>query len=106
MKLTKEERKILIEIFKSSSGLFLFTLHRQLNLSTKDLFISIENLKENGLILVNEDRVTLTKEGIDYSTKSPLKTKLDLATERLIKAEYQGKRIDINEFYIPRNFEK
>jgi len=106
MKLTNQERKILIETFKSSNGLFLFTLHRQLNISPKDLFISVDNLKTNGLLNVNEDRVTLTTKGIDYSTKTTLKIKTENTNQKLIKEDYQGKKININEFYIPRNFEK
>lgn len=106
MKLTNQERKILIEIFKSSNGLFLFTLHRQLNISPKDLFHSVENLKSNGLLNVNEDRVTLTKKGVDYSTKTTLKIRTEITKLKLINEDYQGKRININEFYIPQNFEK
>lgn len=106
MKLTNQERRILIEIFNSSNGLFLFTLHRQLNISPKDLFISIENLKSNGLLDVNEDRVTLTSKGIDFSTKTKLKINTELTNSNPIKEDYLGKSIDINEFYIPRNFEK
>ena len=106
MKLTKQERQILIEIFKSSNGLFLFTLHRKLNLYPKELFTSIENLKNNGLLEINEDRATITREGIDSAIKTPLKTKEDGNNKRLIKEEYQGKRIKINEFYVPQNFER
>lgn len=106
MKLTIQESKILIETFKSSNGLFLFTLHRHLNFSPKDLFLSIENLKSEGLIDVNEDRVTLTKKGIDHSTRTTLKSKAEVASQIQIREDYQGARIDINEFYIPRNFQK
>lgn len=106
MKLTNQEKKILIEIFKASNGLFLFTLHRQLIISPKDLFLSVENLKSNGLIDVNEDRLTLTKKGVDYSTKTTLKIKTKETNQKTIKEDFIGKRININEFYIPRNFEK
>jgi hypothetical protein len=106
MKLTNQERKILIEIFKSSNGLFLFTLYRQLNISPKDLFLSVENLKTNGLLDVNEDRVTLTPKGFDYSTKTTLKIKSDMINPILMIEDYLGKRININEFYIPQKFEK
>jgi hypothetical protein len=106
MKLTKQERQILIDIFKSSNGLFIFTLHRQLNLSPKELFTALEKLKFNGLIDVTEDRVIITKTGIEYTVKTPLKTKVDDNKQRLIKENFLGKRIKINEFYIPQNFEK
>lgn len=106
MKLTRQERQILIEIFKSSNGLFIFTLHRQLSISPKELFISIENLKKNGLLEVSEDRAIITKEGIDYAAKTPLKIKNDANIERIVKEEFLGKTIEINEFYIPQNFEK
>lgn len=106
MKLTKQERQILIDIFKSSNGLFIFTLHRQLNLSPKELFAAIEKLKSNGLIDVTEDRAIITKTGVEYAVKTPLKTKIDDNKQRLIKENFLGKRININEFYIPQNFEK
>ena len=106
MKLTNQEKKILIEIFKSSNGLFLFTLYRQLNILPKDLFLSVENLKSNGLIDVIEDRVTLTTKGVEYSTKTTLNIKIEDTKQKLIKEDYLGKRININEFYIPQNFEK
>jgi hypothetical protein len=106
MKLTNQENKILIEIFKASNGLFLFTLHRQLNISPKDLFLSVENLKSYGLINVNDDRVTLTTKGVDYSTKTTLNIKTEKTNQKIIKEDFMGKIININEFYIPRNFEK
>lgn len=106
MKLTKQERLILVEIFKATNGLFLFTLHRQLNLSPKELFLSVENLKSNGLIEISEDRITITKEGKNYSVQTPLKIKLGVNSEKLIKEDFLGRRININDFYIPQNFEK
>lgn len=106
MKLSKQERLILVEIFKASNGLFLFTLHRQLKLSPKELFISVENLKSKGLIEISEDRITITKEGINYSVHTPLKIKSDTNNEKLIKEDFLGRRININEFYIPQYFEK
>ena len=106
IKLTKQERQILIDVFKSNNGLFIFTLHRQLNLSPKELFAAIERLKTTGLIDVTEDRATITKDGVEYAVKTPLKTKLDDNKQSLIKENFLGKRIDINEFYIPQNFEK
>lgn len=106
MKHTNLERKILNEIFKSSNGLFLFSLYKQLNITPKDLFISIENLKTNGLIDLNEDRVSITKEGIGYVVNTQLKLANNEDKQKLIKENFQGKRIKINEFYIPQNFEK
>lgn len=106
MKLTKHERQILIEIFKSINGLFLFSLHSKLNLSPKELFTAIESLKQNGLLDVNDDRVIITNEGVNYAARVPLKSKSDLQNKKLIKDEFLGKKININEFYIPQNFEK
>ncbi len=106
MKLTKQERQILIEIFKSINGLFLFSLHSKLNFSPKELFAAIENLKQNGLLDVVDDRVSITNEGVNYASRVPLKSKLDIQNKKLIKEEFLGKKININEFYIPQNFEK
>jgi predicted methyltransferase len=106
MKLAKQERQILIEIFKSINGLFLFSLHSKLELSPKELFSAIEILKQNGLLEVVDDRVTITNEGVNYAAKVPLKSKSDIHNVKLIKEEFLGKKININEFYIPQNFEK
>lgn len=106
MKLTKHERQILIEIFKSSNGLFIFTLHRQLNLAPKELFTAIEKLESHDLLYINEDRVIITKTGNEYAVKTTLKTIIDDDKQRVIKENFIGKRININEFYIPQNFEK
>lgn len=106
MKLTKQERQILVEIFKSSNGLFLFTLHRQLNLTPKDLFTAIENLKSNGFVEETEDRITITKEGIEFAVNTPLKNKRVENDKKIVMEDFRGKKINVNEFYIPQNFEK
>ena len=106
MKLTKQEKQILAEIFKSSNGLFLFTLHRQINISPKELFNAVENLKSNRLVEVIEDRAKITDEGRKSAVKVPLKNKLTKNNKRQIIEYVSGKKININEFYIPRNFEK
>lgn len=105
MKLTKLEKQILYEVFKSSNGLFIFSLHRQLNLTPKDLFVSIENLKTSGLIEVNEDRVSTTKDGIGYAVNTQLKTAQN-DNQKFKKENTVGRKIEINEFYIPQNYEK
>ncbi|MCH8490986.1 MAG: hypothetical protein LAT81_13800 [Oceanicaulis sp.] len=106
MKVLKQEKEILSELFKSSNGLFPFTLHRQLRLSPKELYTSIEHLKVNGLIEVIEDRVTLTKEGISFSVKNTLKSKVGGINQNFFKEDYLGRKLEINEFYIPQNFEE
>ncbi|MDP3927758.1 MAG: hypothetical protein Q8R57_01920 [Bacteroidota bacterium] len=106
IKLLKQERRILTDIFGSSNGLFIFTIHRQLNLSPNELFAAIEKLKSNGLIDVIDDRATLTKVGAEYAVKTSLKTKIGHKKQNLIKENFLGKRININEFYIPQKFEK
>lgn len=104
MKLTKLENKIIEELFRSSNGLFIFTLYRQLNLTPKDLFTAIENLKFNGLINEDGDRVTLTSDGSSFAVKGRLRDKI--STNKHLAKEFQGQKIDINEFYIPQNFMK
>ena len=105
MKLTKNEKNILTEIFKASNGLFLFSLYRQLNLSPKEIFIAVEKLKENKLIDISGDRVTITKEGVGYAVQNPLKIREEKTFTKKIDEDFIGRRIDINEFYIPQNFE-
>lgn len=106
MKLTKIERDILIEIFNSGNGLFLFSIHRQLGISPKDLFLAIENLKKNKLLEINEERVTITKEGVDFAINTPLKLGTEKLDKKITVEEFMGPKIKINEFYIPQNFQK
>lgn len=106
MKPTRQESKILKEIFKSSNGLYLFTLHRQLDISPKDLFLAIENLKANGLIEISEDRVSITKEGVVFAIKTPLKLREKNLDKKMTMEEFKGPTIKINDFYIPQNFQK
>ncbi len=106
MKLTSKEIKILIEVFRSSNGLFLFTLHSNLNLSPKELFSAVENLTRYGLLEVLEDRVSITGEGIAYSVNNSLTTSSIKSKINLTADEFKGRKIEINDFYIPQNFEK
>lgn len=106
MKYSKIDKQILSELFKASDGLYLFTLHRHLNLSPKELFNSVEKLKSSGFVEVSNDRVVITKDGVKYSTQMPLKLKKEIKIDKLIKEEFLGERININEFYIPYNYEK
>lgn len=104
MKLSKTEKTILLDLFKASNGLFLFTLHRQSNLSPKEIFIAIENLLANKLIELTDDRVTATKEGIDFVIKNTIRNKADNDKKNLFIENFKGQRIEINSFYIPQDF--
>lgn len=106
MKLSKNEKRILIDLFKSTESLFMFTLHKRLQLSPKELFEAIEKLKSSELITVSDNRLSITKEGVKFLVTSDLKQNNSTVNNKIILEDFLGPKIDINSFYIPKDFNK
>jgi hypothetical protein len=102
MSLTKTEKRLLVDMFKSAEGLFIFTLYKRFNLSPKELFIAIESLKKEGLINSENERLNITKLGIEFIVTNGLKPKGSSKKFVSIPLEFLGPKIGINEFYIPK----
>ncbi len=107
MKLNKLETKLLTDLFKSTEGLYIYTLYQRYNLSPKELFLAIETLKENNFAELDDIRISISKEGIAHAVNTNIR--LPLSTERFAKVplNFIGPKIEINQFYIPKiNIEK
>lgn len=102
MRLNKLEVRLLTDLFKSSEGLFIFTLYRRYNLSPKELFLAVNKLKENELIEFDDDRISITKQGIQYAVDSNFSKSNKSNRFEKIPENFLGPQISINEFYIPK----
>jgi len=102
MRLNKLEKRLLTDLFKSTEGLFIFTLYRRYNLSPKELFLAINKLKENRLIEIDDDRISITKQGIQFAVNSNFSKSNKSDRFSKIPENFIGPNISINEFYIPK----
>lgn len=106
MKLSNHERLILLLLIESVDGLMLFTLYRKLDLQPKDLFHAVKKLKELDFLIEQGDKLKLTENGINYSSRSSL-IKFDKESGRnKFNVDTLGKKLEINDFYIPLDFNK
>ena len=97
---------VLIRLFKASKGLYIRTLLSQYNLTDAKLFDLISSLKSKDYVRAGEDRVQITSIGMECVVAHPRKNERKTSDENMVPENFQGKKIAINEFYIPTKFEK
>jgi hypothetical protein len=105
MKVNVLEKRLLNEIFKSSEGLFVYTLYQRFKVSPGQLFQAIYNLSLLEYINSNDDRLTLTKKGVDFVSISHPNSRNARSKYEKIPVEFIGPKIEINQFYIPMLFD-
>lgn len=97
----KFERKILLDLFKSSNGLFAYTFFERYKVGPDEIASFIEDYESKGLIEFNENRLFITEKGKEELKK--VKSKV-ITKERKrfdIPQEFIGEYIEINKPYIP-----
>lgn len=94
-------KKLLQDLFRASDGLYIFTLYQRFNVSPKELYLTINELVEKKIILSDEDRLSLTSEGKEFVINSDISIKKAKNKSEKIPSEFLGRRIEINEFYLP-----
>lgn len=94
-------KRLLQDLFKSSDGLFIFTIYQRFNVSPKELFLLTKELTDKNLVKEDEGRLTLTAEGKDFVIKTDLTIKSTGNKYDKIPDKFLGRRIEINEFYLP-----
>lgn len=106
MKLSNIDKFVINDLFKATEGLFVFTLYSRYKVSPKELFESINKLETGGILIYSDDRISLTKEGVNFAIKRQKHFKED-AEEISDKAPdfSKGPKIEVNKFYIPLGFE-
>jgi predicted methyltransferase len=103
MKLKTLHIRILKNIFKSENGLFIFTLFQRLRVSPKDLFEGIVELVKAEFILEEKERISLTQKGKEYIINNKLASEINSNKFDKIPDAFIGRRIGINEFYLPKD---
>ena len=99
-------KKILLRIFKATSGLGFARLKSEFSLTDLQLEPILSSLEHLGFIIVTGQRVMISQKGVEYLVSHPEDKVKGNSDENCIPDRFHGKRIGINEFYIPLNFEK
>ena len=106
MELSDLELNVLTRLFKASKGLYIRTLLSHHNLTAAKFFDFLSSLKSKDYVRTDEDRVQITSLGIEYVVAHPKKNERKTSADNAIRENFKGKKIGINEFYIPIKFEK
>lgn len=107
MNTSNHEYKSLIEVFKASNGLTLKTLQKRANISQIESEEIAKSMTSKLYCTMLKNRLLITKTGVTHLKDSFFdESKNDTFIQKNIKEEFLGKQININEFYIPQNFEK
>jgi|ERR1035437_1941308 predicted methyltransferase len=101
MNLTYLNKRIVIELFKGSEGLYLFTLYQRLKATPKDLFNAINELIQEKIISKQGDRINLTSDGKEFVIKHKITVKGNSDKFQKISSNFLGRKISVNEFYLP-----
>jgi hypothetical protein len=102
MKINSNEKTLLKALFKSTEGLFIFTMYQKYNISPKDLFLAIENLSKLGYVSSLNGRLTLTMDGFNFVINNNLSFNKGKSKYDKVPNDFLGPRIEINQFYIPK----
>lgn len=97
--LKKYEIILLRDLFESVKGLYLFTFHSKYRLQPDELFHIVKKLKDKDLLTVEEGKLLITDKGKEEILKNNFKKSPE--REFNIPQYFLGKKIDINEPYVP-----
>lgn len=99
--MTKLEKLLIRDLYKSAEGLYVFTLYRRFNITPRELFQTISNLKERNLLTEIEMRINLTPAGKEFVLHHSIAVKGVDKFSSFPKG-ILGPKININEFYLPK----
>ncbi len=102
MRLNNLQKLMLNDLFKSTEGLYIYTLYNRYNSSPKELFLAIEVLTKMSLVKSDDERLTITTSGIEYAIKTYEVIKAKSNKLDGIQEKFSGPKIEINQFYIPK----
>ncbi len=105
MTLTNLAKRLLIDLFKASEGLFVFTLYHRYSISPKELFLAIKELQENNLITNENDRLSLTQKAKEFIITNKIFVQRRVNKFDTIPENFLGRSIAINQFYLPTSID-
>lgn len=102
MRLSNLQKMMLNDLFKSTEGLYIYTLYSRYNSSPKELYLAIEDLVNKTFIKSEDERLTITTAGIEFAVKTNELIKSKSNKLNNIQENFTGPKIEINQFYIPK----
>lgn len=105
MHLKDLEEKILLKLIITNAGASLYSLNKEYKVSVRLLIAAIQNLERCRYIERNEDIIKISKMGISYVFNKQINQKNETFASK-VPVVFLGKKININEFYIPEDFKK
>ena len=105
MHLKDLEEKILLKLIITNAGASLYSLNKEYKVSVRLLIAAIQNLERCRYIERNEDNIKISKMGISYVFNKQINQKNETIASK-VPVVFLGKKININEFYIPEDFKK
>lgn len=105
MHLKNLEEKILLKLIITNAGASLYSLNKEYKVSVRLLIAAIQNLEICRYLERNEDIIKISKMGISYVFNKKINQKNE-TTDSKVPVVFLGKKININEFYIPEDFKK
>lgn len=105
MHLKDLEEKILLKLIITNAGASLYSLNKEYKVSVRLLIAAIQNLESCRYLERNEDIIKISKMGISYVFNKKINQKNE-TTDSKVPVVFLGKKININEFYIPEDFKK
>ncbi len=97
----KFEHKILLDLFKSSNGLFAYTFFERYNVGPDEIASFIEKYESQELIKFKDNRLFLSEKGKEELKISKPKVFAKEKKGFNIPEDFKVNRIEINEPYLP-----
>jgi hypothetical protein len=98
--MTKLEIKLLKDLYESVNGLFAFTFYSRYKIEPEDIVLFITKYQEQGIILYENDKLSLTDEGKNLVLKKSF-TVHNQGRFSNIPKEYLANKLEINTPYLP-----
>jgi hypothetical protein len=95
------EKKMLKDLYESVNGLFAFTFYSRYNIEPEDMFSFIEKYEKKGVLIYDNDKLDLTKEGREIVLKQLFYKNKTKDKFSKIPSEFIVSKLKINEPYLP-----
>lgn len=95
------EKYILRDLYESVNGLFAFTFYSRYKIEPEDMFMFIDKYTAKGIMIYENDKLSLTKEGKDIIIKQLFHTGKTTDKFSKVPIEFITSKIEINEPYLP-----
>ena len=103
MKISKEDIKILVDLYKSIDGLTAFIFFQRYKYGPALVFKTVQKLEEKKYVISNDDKIHITEAGKEFVERNRFIFSKNKYSR--IPDEFLAERLQVNEPYLP-NIEK